>query len=115
MLQGETDKTRAENLRTAVTNLRNAEKSGNTDVGSSIKAMRAAGLGDDVIGPLTRSTPQRRRLGGAPAQQAPQQDDQSGQDEFPQEAMQHLQEGVPTQFKNGQTWTMTNGKPVRVK
>jgi hypothetical protein len=108
MLQGETDKTRAENLRTAVTNLGNAEKSGNTDVGSSIKAMRDAGLGDDVIGPLTRSTPQRQ-------QQAPQEDQNAQQAPIPQHAVQHLTEGVPQTFSNGQTWTMTNGKPVRVK
>ena len=34
---------------------------------------------------------------------------------LPATAMQHLKEGVPTTFKNGQTWTLQNGNPVRIK
>lgn len=33
----------------------------------------------------------------------------------PPQALQHLKEGQPTTFANGQTWTLKGGKPVRVK
>jgi hypothetical protein len=102
MLQGETDKTRAENLRTAVTNLGNAEKSGNTDVGSSIKAMRAAGLGDDVIGPLTRSTPQRQ-------QQAPQEDPNAQQAPAPKQNEVLPLPSDKTQMVAGKVYMTKNG------
>lgn len=33
----------------------------------------------------------------------------------PPRALQRLQEGVPTRFQNGETWTLRNGRPVRVQ
>ena len=34
---------------------------------------------------------------------------------LPPEAVLHLREGVPTTFQNGQTWTLKDGMPVRVR
>lgn len=36
-------------------------------------------------------------------------------DQPPQRALQSLKEGQPTQFRNGQVWTLQNGKPVRLR
>jgi hypothetical protein len=100
MAAGTTDKTAAENLRTASTILGNQMKGASGgDAGAAIKALRAGGVSENLIGQLVNPAPgparaqgQGRRLGGAPTQQPAQQ-------QYPQpppEALQMLKDHPET-------------------
>ena len=54
-------------------------------------------------------------LGGGTPQPEPIQNPIPGNNQPPAAALAKLQENVPTTFGNGQTWTLQNGKPVRLK
>lgn len=56
---------------------------------------------EDALGPDWQS-----RISQAPP---------AGQDQPPPRALQSLKEGQPTQFRNGQVWTLQNGQPVRLR
>ena len=65
-----------------------------------------AQAGNAPIGQAPKPPAERQRPtgSGAPA----------GDESPPPQALQHLKEGQNATFANGQTWTMKNGKPVRV-
>lgn len=65
-----------------------------------------------AVKPSTTEAPAPRPGPGAQAA-PPAQGDASGAP--PPRALAALKEGVPTTFANGQTWTLKNGQPTRIK
>ena len=89
----------------------------NPVLSGQFNAFRAAITAGQPIAKAAQDTGVAQYLGqmGINVQPPAQQGGQAGGDQPPPQALQHLTEGSPTTFKNGQTWTLQNGQPVRVQ